>query len=109
MMRNLAVLASTKPPFVPPDDYHRFSSVVADREAEALLSSHLSFFLTLNKAQPWLTSPCTHISATDSSYDRNRPEDLGLDFVVSEVKKSDSYCHKPTTRVHMVVKPWWEV
>nr|POE57812.1 transcription factor e2fa [Quercus suber] len=37
MKRNLAVLASTKPPFVPPDDYHRFSSVVADREAEALV------------------------------------------------------------------------
>ncbi|KAF3966782.1 hypothetical protein CMV_009144 [Castanea mollissima] len=41
MKWNLAVLASTKPPFVPPNNYHRFSSVVADREAEALLSSHL--------------------------------------------------------------------
>ena len=43
----------------------------------SLLSSHLSFFLTLNKAQPWSTSPCTHITtATDSSYDRNHLEDL---------------------------------
>ncbi|XP_075652334.1 dynamin-2A-like [Castanea sativa] len=37
MKRNLAMLTSTKPSFVPPDDYHRFSSVVADRDAEALV------------------------------------------------------------------------
>ena len=42
----------------------------------SLLSSHLSFFLTLNKAQPWPTSPCMLITATNSSYDRNHPEDL---------------------------------
>ncbi|KAE8098624.1 hypothetical protein FH972_016670 [Carpinus fangiana] len=40
--RNLSTLASTKPPFVPPDDYHRFSSAAdfrqaADREAEAIV------------------------------------------------------------------------
>ncbi|XP_041024261.1 transcription factor E2FA [Juglans microcarpa x Juglans regia] len=43
--RNLTALASTKPPFVPPDDYHRFSSAAdsrrasaaADHEAEAIV------------------------------------------------------------------------
>jgi transcription factor E2F3 len=40
--RNLSTLASMKPPFLPPDDYHRFSSAsdfrqAADREAEALV------------------------------------------------------------------------
>lgn len=40
--RNLAALASTKPPFVPPADYHRFSSATdsgqaTDREAESIV------------------------------------------------------------------------
>lgn len=57
--RNLTALASTKPPFVPPDDYHRFSSAAdsrrasasADHEAEAIVVrspvSLLSYFLFL--------------------------------------------------------------
>ncbi|KAK7817357.1 hypothetical protein CFP56_042971 [Quercus suber] len=30
------------------------------------------------KAQPWLTSPCTHITAIDRSYDRNHTEYLSF-------------------------------
>ena len=33
--------------------------------------THLSFFLTLNKVQPWPTSPCSYITSIDRSYDRN--------------------------------------
>lgn len=65
--RNLSTLASTKPPFVPPDDYHRFSSAAdfrqaADREAEAivvrspvssLLFSLVYFILSLGERFTW--------------------------------------------------------
>ena len=58
------------------ENKREFQSVLSLTLWGSLLSSHLIFFLTLNKAQPSPTSPCTLITATDNSYDRNHPKDL---------------------------------
>ena len=50
----------------------------------ALSQSHSSQFLSRSQqspdTQPWPTSPCTHITSIDRSYDRNHPEYLVRKF-----------------------------
>ncbi|XP_028784797.1 transcription factor E2FA isoform X2 [Neltuma alba] len=66
------VFASTKPPFVPPDDYHSFSSPnsrrAADQEHEAVVvrSPYMKRKSTVNdsngESQEWSKSPATNVT-----------------------------------------------